>query len=91
VIIRNLPALAMARFRGARRARALLEAAASHPQFSREGGVIARIDFNRGQLFEMRGKQVEARGCFERARAVASAQGLETLRQRSEAALAKLA
>ena len=91
VIIRNLPALATARFRGARRARALLEAAASHPQFSREGGVLARIDFNRGQLFEMRGKLVEARGCFERARAVAAAQGLETLRHRSEAALAKLA
>ena len=70
VIIRNLPALAMARFRGARRARALLEAAASHPQFSRQGVAIARIDFNRGQLFEMRGKQVEARGCFERARGV---------------------
>jgi hypothetical protein len=83
--------LATARFRGARRARALLDAAASHPQFSREGGVIACIDFDRGQLLEMRGKRVEARGCFERARAVAAAQGLEALGQRSELALARVA
>jgi class 3 adenylate cyclase len=91
VIIKNLPILATARFRGARRARALLDAAASHKQFSRQGAVIARIDFDRGQLFAMRGKRGEARECFERARAVAAAQGLETLRQRSEAAFAKFA
>ena len=91
VIIKNLPTLATARFRGARRARALLDAAAAHKQFSLQGGVIARIDFDRGQLFEMRGKRSQARACFERARGIASAQGLDALRQRSEAALAKLA
>ena len=81
----------MARLGGARRARALLEAAASHTQFSRHGAVLARIDFDRGQLFEMRGRRVEARGCFERARALAAARELEALRQRSELALARVA
>ena len=90
-IIKNLPTLATARFRGAHRAGALLEAAASHTQFSRHGAVLARIDFDRGQLFAMRGKRSQARACFERARGIASAQSLDALRQRSEAALAGLA
>jgi hypothetical protein len=90
VLIRNLPALAAARWRGTRRAAALLEAAASHRQLSRDGVAIARIDFDRGQLFALRGKRSEARECFERARGVARSQGLDGLRQRSEAALAKL-
>ncbi len=60
-------------------------------QFSRHGAVLARIDFDRGQLFAMRGKRSQARACFERARGIASAQGLDALRQRSEAALAGLA
>jgi class 3 adenylate cyclase/tetratricopeptide (TPR) repeat protein len=91
VIVRNLPALAAARLRGARRASALLEGAASHRQLSQDGAVIARIDFDRGQLLAMRGKQAQARACLEHARGVARAQGLEALRQRSEAALARLA
>jgi class 3 adenylate cyclase/tetratricopeptide (TPR) repeat protein len=91
VLIRNLPALAAARLRGTRRAAALLETAASHRQLSRDGVAIARIDFDRGQLFALRGKRGEARECFERARGVARNQGLDGLRQRSEAALAKLA
>jgi class 3 adenylate cyclase/tetratricopeptide (TPR) repeat protein len=91
VLVRNLPALATARLRGARRATALLETAASHRQLSRDGVAIARIDFDRGQLFALRGKRSEARECFERARGVARSQGLDALSQRSEAALAKLA
>jgi class 3 adenylate cyclase/tetratricopeptide (TPR) repeat protein len=91
VLIRNLPALAAAKLRGTRRAAALLETAASHQQLSRDGVAIARIDFDRGQLFAMRGKRREARECFERARGVAHSQGLDALWRRSEAALAKLA
>jgi class 3 adenylate cyclase/tetratricopeptide (TPR) repeat protein len=91
VILRNLPTLAVARLRGARRASALLETAASHKQFSDGSAAIARIDFGRGQLFAMRGKRAQARSCFERARGVADAHGLDALRQRSELALARLA
>jgi class 3 adenylate cyclase/tetratricopeptide (TPR) repeat protein len=90
VIIKNLPTLATARVLGARRAGALLEAAASHAQFSRQGAVIARIDFDRGLLFEMRGKRVEARSCFERARDLSEEQGIVPLRKRAEAALTQL-
>lgn len=90
VIARNLRTLAGARLFGARRAHALLDTAASHEQLSREGAVIARIDFDRGQLLEMRGKRAKARGCFERARKIAGVQGLDALRRRSEAALARL-
>ena len=91
VMVRNLPTLAAARLRGVRRARVLLDAAAANKQFSREGAAIARIDFDRGQLWEMRGGRAEARGCYERARAIADAQGLAPLRRRSEIALARLA
>jgi hypothetical protein len=90
VIARNFRTLAGARLFGARRAHALLETAASHEQLSREGAVIARIDFDRGQLLEMRGKRAKARGFFERARRIAGVQGLDVLKRRSEAALARL-
>jgi class 3 adenylate cyclase len=90
VILKNLHTLAAARLRGARRAGTLLDAAAANKQFSREGAAIARIDFDRGQLWEMRGKRAEARVCYERARAVADSQRLEPLRRRSEIALARL-
>jgi tetratricopeptide (TPR) repeat protein len=91
VLVRNLPTLAASKLRGARRATALLEMAASHRQLSRDGVVIARIDFNRGQLLAMSGKRVQARACFERVGGIALAQGLDALRQRSEAALTNLA
>ncbi len=90
-VLRNLPALALARLIGARRARSLLERAASHRQLSDRGAAGARIDFGRGRLFAMRGKRAQARACFERARDVADAQGLDLLRRRSQDALAKLA
>lgn len=90
-VLRNLPALAVARLRGARRASALLERAASHRQLSDRGAAGARIDFGRGRLFAMRGKRAQARTCFERARDIADAQGLDLLRGRSQDALAKLA
>ena len=91
VILRNLSTLAGAKLWGGRRARALLETAALNKQLHVEGAVIARIDFDRGQLFEMSGKHAEARTCFERARVIADAQGLDGLRERSELALARIA
>ncbi|MGO9420837.1 ATP-binding protein [Roseiarcus sp.] len=91
VILRNLPTLVAARLRGARRASALIEATASHPQFDAEGVAFARIDFNRGQLWRLRRRPAKARACFERACRAAEAQGLDALRRRSEEALALLA
>jgi hypothetical protein len=91
VIVRNLPTFLSARLRGAERARALLEAAAANPQFEPEGAAIARIDFNRGQLWRLSRRPGEARKCFERAREAAAAQGMEVLRRRTEEALARLA
>jgi class 3 adenylate cyclase len=91
VVLRNLPTLAVARLRGARRASALLETAASHKQLSEHGVAFARIDFNRGRLCEMRGRRAQARAFFEHARGIADAQGVDALRQRSELALARLA
>ena len=91
IILKNLPALAAAKLRGAGRARTLLDAAGSHEQFSEGGAVIARINLDRGQLLAMRGRRAEARGCLERARAVFDAQGLDGLRRKSEQAMAKLA
>ena len=90
-ILRNLPTLALARLRGARRARSLLERAASHRQLSDRGAAGARIDFGRGRLFAMGGKRAQARACFERARDIADAQGLDLLRRRSQDELAQLA
>jgi hypothetical protein len=90
-VLRNLPTLAVARLRGARRASALLERAASHKQLSDHGAAGARIDFGRGRLFAMGGKRDQARACFERARDIAEAQGLDLLRRRSQDALAQLA
>jgi len=90
-ILRNLPTLAVARLRGAHRASALLERAASHRQLSDRGVAGARIDFGRGRLFALRGKRAQARACFERARDIADAQGLDLLRGRSQDALARLA
>jgi class 3 adenylate cyclase/tetratricopeptide (TPR) repeat protein len=91
VIARNLPSLAIGKLLGARRAWALLEAAAAHKQLSEDGVVIARINYNRGVLSQMRRRPAEARQYFERASAVARAQGVDSLRRRSEAALARLA
>jgi hypothetical protein len=90
-IIKNITSLTVAKLRGSRRASAHLEAAAAHKQFSPDGVVIARIDFNRGRLLALRRERAQARACFEQARSVAHAQGLEALRQSSEAALAQLA
>ena len=91
VIAKNLRTLATAKLFGARRARALLDKAASHQQFADGSALFARIHYGRGQLWEMRGKRAEARECFESARAVADRHGLHALRKRSELALARVA
>ena len=91
VIARSFFTLAGAKLFGARWASALLETAAAHKQFSEDGAVMARINFNRGQLLEMRGRRTEARAFFERARKVAGDQGLDALRKRAEVAVARLA
>jgi tetratricopeptide (TPR) repeat protein len=91
VILRNLPALVSARLGGARKASALLETAASNPQWDATSAALARIDLNRGQLWRLKRRPAKARECFERACRAAEAQGLEKLRRRSESALAQLA
>ncbi len=90
-ILRNLPTLAAARLRGAERASALLETAASNPQFEADGAAHARIDFNRAQLWRLRRRPAKARELFERSRRAAEAQGMDALRRRTEEALAGLA
>ncbi len=91
VVLNNLPTLMAARVRGARRASALIEAAASNPQWDANSAALARIDFNRGELWRLKRRPAKARECFERASRAAEAQGLDKLRRRSEEALARLA
>ena len=91
VVLHNLPTLMAARLRGARRASALIEAAATNPQWDANSAALARIDFNRGELWRLKRRPAKARECFERASRAAEAQGLDKLRRRSEEALARLA
>ena len=81
----------LAKLRGAQRANVLLDAAASNAQWSKEGAAFARIELNRGRLHELGGRRAEARRCFGLAQTVSRSQGLDALRRRSEAALARLA
>ncbi len=69
VILRNLPTLMAARLQGARRASALIETAASNSQWDANSAALARIDFNRGELWRLRRRPAKARECFERASA----------------------
>ncbi len=91
VVLHNLPTLMAARVRGARRASALIETAATNPQWDANSAALARIDFNRGELWRLKRRPAKARECFERASRAAEAQGLDKLRRRSEEALARLA
>jgi class 3 adenylate cyclase len=91
VILANLFTLLAIRLTGARRASALLAEAARHSQWSPQGSAIARIEYDRGRLHEMRGRRREALQCFRRACDLFGSQGLETPRKLSEAALARVA
>lgn len=91
VVLHNLPTLVAARLRGVRRASALIETAATNPQWDANSAALARIDFNRGELWRLKRRPAKARECFERASRAAEAQGLDKLRRRSEEALARLA
>ncbi len=80
-----------ARLFGARRAQALLEQAASHKQFSEDGGAIARINYNLGLLSAIRRNRPRARDYLERARKAAHGQGESAMVGKIDAALADVA
>jgi class 3 adenylate cyclase len=90
VVLKNFWILVGAKLFGARRARALLQEAASHKQLSERGVIIARINFNLGVLAAMNKKRENAKGCFERARVAADSQGDDVLLRRIDAAMAEL-
>jgi tetratricopeptide (TPR) repeat protein len=76
---------------GARRALALLRQAASSRHLSDRGVIWAIINFNLGALSAMKKKKrAEAKGYFEKARAVAEDQGADKLLQKIDAAMAQL-
>jgi class 3 adenylate cyclase/tetratricopeptide (TPR) repeat protein len=90
LLIKNFSFLVGAKLFGTRRALALLHKAASHKQFSENGVVVARINFNLGVLSARKGKRENAKAYFERARAGAHKQREETLLKRIDTALMEL-
>ena len=87
IIIKNLPFLLGAKLFGARKARALLEAAAAHRQFSADGVVAARIVLNLGLLAQRKGDAAAARDCRQRALQIANEQRDAPLLRRIESEL----
>jgi hypothetical protein len=90
VLMKNIRPIFNVMIFGARRARRLLEQAASVQQLSERGLFVARISLDLGVLSAMKKKPYEARRYFEKARIGAEKQGADKLLQKIDAALAEL-
>jgi class 3 adenylate cyclase/tetratricopeptide (TPR) repeat protein len=90
VVLRNLPFLAYARLRGARRALALLDQVLRNEQFSERGFICARAHLGIGLVHKIRKDVTEARRHLERAGAIMAAVGSVHLVERVDVLLAEL-